>query len=1398
MLETKTSQINQSLLQSSDSQDDKLSQQQNNLKEKQAPPGSQLLQSNSTDSSNLQYDFKFQDKKVTPTIKSILEVDYGPEEYRSSFIKSKCQVVIILQGYEEECIYLQNLETQEILSKVEMREGWDYFVSTFQDKYLLLRREEESSSDEENEKKDDDQDEDSDDDNDGSKDCFYLYNLDDFFFSQDKSKSFDNYIRKFYIGHTGYLQSTILDYNSKMLFQGNLPGDKIYYFFTYDFLKDIETNPNSKKTEICLKNEFEDQTQKASELIERFKESPLSLYQSYKCNIKFESLNFSGLFFIDKMKVMRSFHLNKVYIKTNGIIRIFDFEDSTFIELQKIHLDIDFVRDTNLLYLYDPATQGYELNRIDFDKENPSEYKVFVHGKINCLPNSKKIDAIHQLHQQILYIQSEQTLYMIDAVTYEIVNQVQIGRVENDAFYLFPTTQRIFKANSCGIIEIKPFYSSYHLKQCIKKTWSHTVDNIIRNNIITSYQYKDDCFNIQTYDLTIENPLFVQKYLKYPKVGDLQFFKFFYINDDEVIFYANQCIQIAKLADSLSDIPIAKRLWQVKHKPTDILPHPQHKDQVFVAIQSEIKLFQYDLSSDQNPCSIRSYQLKHKIDYGQFFISGQNFEINYAQTETGCFGSEEQFIINKVHDEFITVSFEHIQDKTRMIHHVFNKDYTVVYLMNLIEIMAFDLVSKQRFKTFSFPLSVQGQYENFALTFNDDKNQLVLYLSNFKTLILQIESTKDMQRVKHVIELDDIACTIKDSDQKRNVVMFDALTNRARYKRVNELNLLIPLDPLIGNTKEISKHKFEYFYNKAIHEQNINFDNLVVNCKKQSYSLNSDIDNQTIGYIEQLYTSEDFVSLFQLHYKTDLEIINYIQTEGNINKLLMYYPQIGNLINMVAKRPIVLDYLIKNFQLIQKSNLPILMLIVDGQSPLDAAIKANQINSVILLLDIIVKFQNNHSFNHLVDKNLITLIEKQINLAEYFESELPLIKINHKNFPDLHHDDQEIIVGVPNINHPKEILENYSLIFQDIIQNQASENDQQHPIEYFLVNLPETLTFQPQQLQKVLSEAESIELFEFLALQTIINFKWQRYTKGFFQTQFSIFLIFCFSFLFEILYSLILVDKAQDPPLDNRNIYVLYSSQAVSLSVLIYFFIYEIKQAMKQEGYFQEIWNFFDYTLSICYIVLISLEATLTPSHDSIVILKVSIVSLAFLKISFFLRIYDGFSFLVSMLAAVFVDLKYFIGFFVIFILQFGIIFAILFNATDIEEYNGISIFGYLMMAFRTSSGDFNVDSYKDQSQILVIFSWTIWVIAVMILNVMFMNFIIAVISESYEKVMQKMIAESYKVKVQMIVERELHFTEDELKQTDLFPKYLLLRRPVSSNQSDQGEKLVISNNRLA
>ena len=70
-----------------------------------------------------------------------------------------------------------------------------------------------------------------------------------------------------------------------------------------------------------------------------------------------------------------------------------------------------------------------------------------------------------------------------------------------------------------------------------------------------------------------------------------------------------------------------------------------------------------------------------------------------------------------------------------------------------------------------------------------------------------------------------------------------------------------------------------------------------------------------------------------------------------------------------------------------------------------------------------------------------------------------------------------------------------------------------------------------------------------------------------------------------------------------------------------------------------------------------------------------------------------------------------------------------------------LSGFGYFIMAYRTSVGDFVLDDYKDQTLTsTVTVAWVIWAIAVFILNIIFMNFIIAVISESYEKVMMKLV----------------------------------------------------------
>ncbi|CDW72174.1 UNKNOWN [Stylonychia lemnae] len=64
----------------------------------------------------------------------------------------------------------------------------------------------------------------------------------------------------------------------------------------------------------------------------------------------------------------------------------------------------------------------------------------------------------------------------------------------------------------------------------------------------------------------------------------------------------------------------------------------------------------------------------------------------------------------------------------------------------------------------------------------------------------------------------------------------------------------------------------------------------------------------------------------------------------------------------------------------------------------------------------------------------------------------------------------------------------------------------------------------------------------------------------------------------------------------------------------------------------------------------------------------------------------------------------------------------------------------------------------------------------------------IAVISESYERVMQNLVAEAYKVKANMIAEREQLFSNDDLNKSELFPAYIVVRRQIKSESNDGGE----------
>ena len=126
--------------------------------------------------------------------------------------------------------------------------------------------------------------------------------------------------------------------------------------------------------------------------------------------------------------------------------------------------------------------------------------------------------------------------------------------------------------------------------------------------------------------------------------------------------------------------------------------------------------------------------------------------------------------------------------------------------------------------------------------------------------------------------------------------------------------------------------------------------------------------------------------------------------------------------------------------------------------------------------------------------------------------------------------------------------------------------------------------------------------------------------------------------------------------------------------------------------------------------------------------IQLVIIGFTFVKFLFFLRIFNQLSFLIQMLILVFKDLRWFLFFFVLVILFFTLFLAVLLK-DDLSSYDGIGPVGYFIIALRESIGDFDTnDSYISNSDFKILI-WIIYLIVIVIGNVIFMNFIIAVVS---------------------------------------------------------------------
>eukprot|EP00347_Sterkiella_histriomuscorum_P006293 403353324 len=438
----------------------------------------------------------------------------------------------------------------------------------------------------------------------------------------------------------------------------------------------------------------------------------------------------------------------------------------------------------------------------------------------------------------------------------------------------------------------------------------------------------------------------------------------------------------------------------------------------------------------------------------------------------------------------------------------------------------------------------------------------------------------------------------------------------------------------------------------------------------------------------------------------------------------------------------------------QQSKFPLFFFNKINNEPtvLDKAVNTNDIQRIQLYLNLMIKFNTSPLFNFAIDRNINKLLEMQFDMNEYLESKLAFVPILTEN--NFSSNSDTIITQEFNqsLNYV-EIKQNYDEIMKNILIQEKDSNLRKNIlVEAFLVNIPETLS--SKKFIRNLTAMDQLEIFDTQIIKTIIDYKWQKYVKGFFRQKFVAFLVFLAALFIDIYY--FVIEK------DQRYLGQTIILKSVCWIYIAYTFYYQLKSFILQgySAYFQDLFNINDLLL-IATFNLTALLDLIDYTPEALAILYSILLIECFVSLNSYLRLFQGFSFLVSMIQAVFYDLRFFISFYTIVLVLYGMMFTLLQIQTqddsDTNLYEGIDLTGYFIMAFRASIGDFQVDTFNQLNESHIIFAWIIWLSAVLFMNIILLNFIIAVISESYEKVMQKMEAQSYKMRAQLIKERELH-----------------------------------------
>eukprot|EP00347_Sterkiella_histriomuscorum_P022534 403338126 len=390
-----------------------------------------------------------------------------------------------------------------------------------------------------------------------------------------------------------------------------------------------------------------------------------------------------------------------------------------------------------------------------------------------------------------------------------------------------------------------------------------------------------------------------------------------------------------------------------------------------------------------------------------------------------------------------------------------------------------------------------------------------------------------------------------------------------------------------------------------------------------------------------------------------------------IKKLIKCHGILGNLLDTVNQKETILEALLQELTLFQKEDIPMLFIETRKKpSALGSAIKTNSKRCVKVLLDIFIEFQDHFVTGLTIDKNIVGLIRNNYDVKELLEREIIMINLNDIQELPLFNESNKIEYFSQNFWHkPETMIAQLSQASQPIVRP--------YSCEYKASCMRSTIS-DIDSFFKALRYYNNLEIFENEVVQLLIDYHWSDKVVLKLKKNYMIFLVFLGLLILNVLDSVFNKSTDENQNVTDNRIGWLVTCQTWIICIFnTYYLVCWILMVIRHLKDKQHTKT--DLAINLIFILFTYPIVILNDSsenHEGLLTYQIALLIIGYQQLNFHLQVYEGFSFMIQMFYEAFVDLKFFVAFFVLIIVEFALLFLLAFKGQSKEVYDdGIQTF---------------------------------------------------------------------------------------------------------------------------